>query len=209
MDYKNLSDSLVPLIRQNLLPLILGFLGVILLGYGVIGLLVSSSNSNDIAFEKASQSSEVNSGNKKDSQIVVDIEGAVVSPGVYNLPKESRVKDVLVAARGLSSGADRNWVAKNLNLALKVTDGIKIYIPFEGETFTSSQVQGGASIQSGGLININTASDKELDTLSGIGPATASKIIQGRPYQTIDDLLSKKIVGSSVFDKIKDKITIY
>ena len=77
----------------------------------------------------------------------------------------------------------------------------------------------GANLSSGGgngvlcaetkMVNINTASETELDALPGVGPVTAQKIISNRPYQKIDDLVSKKAVGASVFSKIKDQISIY
>ncbi len=117
----------------------------------------------------------------------------------------ARIKDTLIVAKGLSSDANRDWVTKTLNLAAKLTDGDKIYIPKIND---SSENLGTASRNSE-LININTASEKELDSLSGVGPATAEKIISLRPYQNINDLLSKKAVSSKVFEGIKDKVTVY
>ena len=64
-------------------------------------------------------------------------------------------------------------------------------------------------INSSSLVDINTGSQSQLEALPGIGPVTASKIIAGRPYNSVDELLSKKIVGSKVFNQIKDKITVY
>ncbi len=137
--------------------------------------------------------------------IKIDVEGAVEKPGVYELTKDSRIKDSLVAAGGLSADADREYVAKNINLAQKLIDGTKIYIPQKNENLINLSNSGNAST----LINLNLASASELDKLSGVGPTTAQKIIAGRPYQSVDELLSKKIVGKSVFEKIKDQITIY
>jgi competence protein ComEA len=132
-----------------------------------------------------------------------------VKPGVYKLSQDARMQDAFISCGGLSSSADRNWVAKNINLAVKLTDGAKIYIPKLGEqTSSSSSYSSGVALTSS-LININSASEQELDSLSGVGPATATKIINSRPYGSINDLLDKKIVGSKVFQTIKDKISVY
>ena len=199
--WKEKLSTLSPKIKENIIPLLLGVFGLILLSYGVIHSINSGqvSSDQDIVFEE---------GNKEQSEakIVVDIEGAVVTPGVYSLNSDARVKDALIVAFGLSSDADREWVAKNLNQAAKLNDGAKIYIPKEGEAVkTSSQ----GFVSTSGLININSASSSELESLSGIGPVTAGKIIENRPYTAIDELLTKKIVGSKVFDKIKEKISVY
>lgn len=153
----------------------------------------------------------------KREELVVDVAGEVVSPGVYRLSAESRVGEALAAAGGLSARADREWVAKNINLAGKLADGAKIYVPKVGQ-----KIEGGVTVTTGstnspgqvagvvaGTININTASASELDTLPGIGPVTANKIITNRPYQSIQELLEKKVVSQKVFDQIKDKIGIY
>lgn len=208
MDNEELINRYLPLVKRHWLPLIFGFVGLILLGYGLIGLGGSSSDSNDVIFEKA----DSRENSSPSANLVVDVEGAVVSPGVYNLPNGSRVKDALIASGGISAQADRLWVAKNLNLALKIIDGAKIYIPFEGEKQGSAALSGSggnSKLEGAGSVNINSASEKELDTLPGVGPVTAQKIINNRPYQTFEELVLKKAVSSSVFEKIKDKITLY
>ena len=209
MDIEELINRYLPLARRHWLPLVLGITGLILLGYGLIGLFASSSDSKDIIFEKA----DSRESSSPSASLVVDVEGAVVSPGVYNLPKDSRVKDALIASGGVSAQGDRLWVAKNLNLALKIIDGAKIYIPFEGEKQSSPALSGStggsSTVGIGESININSASEKELDALPGVGPVTAQKIIDNRPYQTLQELVSKKVVSSKVFDNIKDKVTLY
>lgn len=210
MDYKELILKYAPLAKKHWLPLSLGVLGLIFFAYGLIGLFVANKSSENIVFE-------ANSADNKSAEIktiLVDIEGAVVKPGVYKLPQESRIQDGLVAAGGLSAQADREYISKNLNLAIKLTDGSKVFIPFIGEAVEGVAVLNTSNMSSegiavGALININTASQSQLDSLPGIGPVTAQKIIAGRPYGSIDDLLSKKIVGSKVFEQIKGKITIY
>lgn len=212
MDSREFIEKYSPFIRQNWLPLAFGILGVILFSYGLIALLGSSNSSKDIIFEKGSETSlgARESAKINSKEILADIEGAVVSPGVYRLNQDARVKDLLIAASGLSGSADRNWVAKNLNLAAKLIDGTKVYIPFLGEKAQVPGVYSGLNTdQESSLVNINTASEKDLDSLPGVGPSTVQKIINGRPYGAVEELLSKKIVTSSVFEKIKNIITIY
>ncbi len=149
-------------------------------------------------------------GTSTTSEIKVDISGAVNNPGVYSFPIETRVEDVIKKAGGFSEKANLEYVSKSLNLSQKVSDGIKIYVPFIGES--TGGVVGGmsqtGSIGSTGNININSSDIKSLESLPGIGPVTAQKIIDGRPYSTIEDLLSKKVIGKSTYDKIKDQISL-
>jgi competence protein ComEA len=77
----------------------------------------------------------------------------------------------------------------------------------EGDSGQPAYRQAGAEM-TGGLVDVNNASESELDSLPGVGPVTAAKIIENRPYQTIDELVVKKAVGDSLFGKIKDKITV-
>jgi competence protein ComEA len=74
---------------------------------------------------------------------------------------------------------------------------------------TSSNSSGSVQGSSTGSVNINQATEEELDALPGVGPVTAQKIISNRPYQSVDDLVSKKAVGQSVFSKIKDQVRVY
>lgn len=179
--------------------------------YGLIGLLVTSKrDSEEIVFDSAEQNSAMKQSAEAKT-ILVDIEGAVGKPGVYKLPENSRIQDGLVAAGGLSAKADRDYIAKNLNLATRLTDGSKVFIPIIGQAVNSALVLTASSegIIVGVLININTASQSQLESLPGIGPVTAQKIIAGRSYSTVDELLNKKIVGNKVFVQIKEKISVY
>ena len=197
-----------PFLKQFALPIVLGVVGLICLGYGLIVLSKPVDTSKDILFEAASDTSPLAKEKNSDQKITVDIEGAVVNPGVYTVKSDSRIQDGLIAAGGMSASADREKVAKSLNLAAKLTDGAKIFIPAEGEELAASGTQGvmGASSD---RVNINDASQSQLEDLPGIGKTTADKIIGNRPYTSVDDLLSKKIVGQKVFTQIKDKIVAY
>jgi len=188
--------------------LIFGLFGVILISFGAFMLFQKPAKDNSI---------KIIQDEDKKAKIFVDVQGAVISPGVYELKDNVRVKDALIAAGGLSQEANRSWVAKNLNLAAKISDGAKIFIPQKDELVPSSSALGVSASDSNsyaiqtsqGKININTASLSQLDTLSGIGPVTAQKIIDNRPYNSIDDLVAKKAVWKSTFEKIKDKITTF
>lgn len=202
MELELLSERIKPILKQNWLPLTLALVGLVFFIYGLISLF-GASKSEEISFTREDSASQ------NAAQIVIDIEGAVIKPGVYKLPQGSIIQDILVASGGLSLDADRDFVAKNINLAGKLTDGAKIYIPKLDETTNESTTQVLGVGGGGGEININTASAESLDTLIGIGPVTASKIIDNRPYLTINDLLDKKVVSAKVFSQIKDKITAY
>lgn len=166
-------------------------------------MIFTRSNEEAISFEPANQPSS-------SAQIFVDVAGAVVNPGVYELKAENRLQEGLIAAGGLSAQADRDWVARNLNLAVKLKDGAKIYIPKIGEgTKSTTGIAGTGEVSTSGLVNINTASLSQLDKLPGIGPVTGQKIIDNRPYSDINELLTKKVVGNKVFEQIKEKITVY
>lgn len=199
-----------PYLRTYFIPLILGLLGLMFLVYGLIGYFGQKKDKPDILFEAASDSlnpdislSPAGQG-KQQRLIVVDIEGAVEKPGVYKLALDSRMQDGLIAAGGLGKGADRELIAKSINLAAKLTDGMKVYIPFQGDGAVG--INAGVMIGEKQAVNINSASVKELDSLPGIGETTADKIIGNRPYETIESLIEKKIVGQKVFEQIKDKI---
>jgi len=151
-------------------------------------------------------------------EVTVEISGEVVTPGVYKLPGGSRVEDILIMSGGFSAKADRSWTDKYLNRAAKITDGQKIYIPSAGQqsgvlsaknTVGDQTVSSTFSSDSTTQININTASLSELDTLPGIGPVYGQSIIEHRPYSTVEELLSKEVLKASVYQKVKDKVTVY
>lgn len=209
MQYNELTQKYSPYLRQYFVPLILAVLGLIFLGYGLIGYFVPKRDTPDILFEAASDSAEPDTlqryaQNRQQKQIFVDVEGAVEKPGVYKLAVDSRMQDALIAAGGLGRGADREVVAKNLNLAAKLIDGMKVYVPYEGDKTVI--VEANIMVGDKAAININSASEQELDSLPGVGKTTADKIVSNRPYETIEVLVERKIVGQKVFEQIKDKI---
>lgn len=150
-----------------------------------------------------------------DTEVYVDVGGAVASPGVYRLKDGARVAQAIDAAGGLTLDAD----VTGLNRASKVADGQKIYVPKVGEqTVTAGDgADGGAAASPGvsnatGLVNINTASASELQTLSGIGPSMAQSIIDERTkngaFASVDDLMRVSGIGEKKLAKIKDCICV-
>lgn len=183
------------------LPLGLSLIGGVLI---IGGIFASGINSNKVRdFPKES----LVAGEKF---ISVDISGAVKTSGVYQLNDGDRIEDAIRAAGGFAQDANQEYISKYINLAQKLVDGTKVYIPKTGEQIPSVQQAGSVSgVSTASSVNINTATQVELEALPGIGPVSASKIISDRPYQNTGELLSKKIVGKAVFDKIKDSIVVY
>lgn len=140
--------------------------------------------------------------------IFVDIDGAINKPGVYEVPIDTRVFQVIEKAGGLSEEAD----ARNINKAEKVNDGERIYVSSKGEEnhYYSGSIEENSS--KGILINLNTADKDKLQSISGIGPSTAEKIIDYRKnqgqFKTIEDLKNVSGIGDKTFDKIKNKIKV-
>jgi competence protein ComEA len=141
----------------------------------------------------------------------VHVSGAVSEPDVYELPEGSIVRDAIEAAGGAAEDAD----VDRINLALEVADQQQIYVPCVGEASPPAQpstggVAGGAG--GAGLININTASLQELDTLPGIGPVTAQRIADYReahgPFERIEDIQNVSGIGPSRFEAIREQITV-
>ena len=134
-------------------------------------------------------------------KIYVDVSGAVRRPGIYNVPSQSHVSDAIEIAGGLIPDADSAYIAKYINLAKTVQNEEKIYIPLKTE--------GQDSVLEPIPININTASLEELTSLPRIGETTAQKIIDHRPYSSVDQLLKQKVVSATLFNTLKPLIQIY
>lgn len=172
--------------------------GMAIIGIGVF--ILRTANGQD-RVEIISAAGEATFSGK----IIVDVEGGVVNPGVYDLPRDTRVETAISKAGGLSGEADINWVEANINRAKELQDGEKIYIPKIIDNQESEKVKDTVKSK----ISINKASESELDTLPGVGPVTAGKIISGRPYQRLEELLERKILGQKVYEGIKDLVTLW
>ena len=152
------------------------------------------------------------------AMVVVQVAGAVARPGVYSLPLGSRVADAIAAAGGYSTEVDPRAAESKLNLAARVQDAQLIVVPRRGDVAagqsgaaSGATAGAGASAAASGPINLNTASAADLDTLPGIGPATAAKIIASRgekPFSSVDDLVARKIVTPVTLAKFRDQVTV-
>jgi competence protein ComEA len=142
--------------------------------------------------------------------LVVDVEGAIMSPGIIELPAGSRVADAIQAAGGYTAEADLSAAADQVNLAAVVRDGQQIVVPVVGTAGGSGGSKGGTGT-SGGLVDLNSASPDALDALPGIGPATVQKIVSARasqPFGSLDELVSRKVLTTAQLDKIRDLVTV-
>lgn len=160
------------------------------------------------------------------SPVVVEVGGAVARPGVYRLPAGSRVADAIAAAGGFGSRVDVEAADRALNLAALVRDGDEIHVPARGEAPASAVAGGGSDsggagsgaggatgggATGGGLIDLNRATAEQLDTLPGVGPATAAKIIaarEERPFASLEDVGARKVVGAATLAKIRALVTV-
>src|SRR5574338_517531 len=141
--------------------------------------------------------------------LVVHITGAVPRPGVYALPQGARIQDGISAAGGFLAEADKT----NINLAQALEDGEKLDIPYiEGGSPVLATPLPEVVATTTDLININTATAAELDTLPGIGPTTAQKIIdyrqQNGPFVAKEDIINVSGIGPGTYERIKDLITV-
>jgi competence protein ComEA len=133
------------------------------------------------------------------------LSGQVENPGVYEIEEGMIIADLINLAGGFTKDADPEFVSKEINLSGKLQDEQRIYIPSINESAENKTTSSGGYST---LININTASLEELDTLSGIGPATAQKIIDARPFANIEDVMNVSGIGENKFNQIKDFITV-
>jgi competence protein ComEA len=149
--------------------------------------------------------------------LVVDVQGAVVRPGIVHLPGGSRVADAIAAAGGYGPRVAADRVGQALNLAALVKDGDQVIVPSRddrpasGATASGSLTGTGGNGGNGGPVDLNHATAAELDELPGIGPVTAAKIVAARDEQafaSVDDLRTRKILGAATFDKVKDLVVV-
>src|SRR3989344_7204646 len=180
---------------------------------------------------RSDQSNEVNPAKTaNDTLLTVDIQGAVVHPGVYRLESGSRVVDILEKAGGISNEVSVKWVSTNLNLAEHLEESEKIYVPFEWETNkdgeinisvyadatstitkteenTETEVSKGRSNTDANTTNINTATKSELMELPGIGKVYAQRLIDARPFKDVNDMTEKVKIPAGTLEKMRGIIS--
>ncbi len=139
-------------------------------------------------------------------ELLVHVAGAVRRPGIVTLEPGSRIGDAVTAAGGPTSDAD----VHQLNLAAPVVDGLQVRVPVDGELVAPTGIAPPSATDSGSdghlLVDINSASEAELEGLPGIGPALAAAIVEWRtangPFATVDDLLAVPGIGPAKLERL-------
>ena len=206
--------------KQRIILIILSVVIVSAIIYYVYGTGKKDYSEELIPYEENYSSTEENNDIEEaegGAEIVIYITGAVKNKGVYGLEEGSRITDAIDKAGGLTEEADIDTI----NLAYLLEDGMKIKIPTKKETEQNKSNTEITTKESGieeaktnnnKKININTATQEELDSLDGIGASTANKIIEYRnengKFKTIEDIKNVSGIGESKFKNIKDHITV-
>ncbi|WP_235867432.1 helix-hairpin-helix domain-containing protein [Priestia abyssalis] len=195
------------------------FIGITFLIVFLLWLSMNRSSSVESAVSINEWEQEFQKGEKEPSdeqlsikteaknEVIVDVKGEVQQPGVYEMRQGDRVTDAIASAGGFRENADQNQV----NLAGKLKDEMVIYVPKEGEILSSATFPLQQE-ESADLVNINSASSEELQSLPGIGPAKAEAIITYREeqggFEKTEDLMNVSGIGEKSFEKIQEQVTI-
>ncbi|MGQ7446404.1 helix-hairpin-helix domain-containing protein [Streptococcus suis] len=166
-----------------------------------------TSSSSDLVEETSTEASE------EPTQLVVDVKGAVAKPGLYTLEADARVNDAVEAAGGLTSQAD----PKSINLAQKLSDEAVVYVASKDEnisvvTSTTASSAMSQDEKNTSLVNLNTATETDLQTISGIGAKRAADIIAYREanggFKSVDDLNNVSGIGDKTMESIRPYVTV-
>ena len=218
-------EDLIEKAKQYKIALGLGLLGVIAAGFillqgrdqggtDVQQLTEQTSSSSSYKDEKSNKSNEISQTETGDQLVTVDVKGAVKKPGVYQLQSNSRVHDALEKAGGLTDEAD----LKSVNQAQKLSDEAVVYVAKVGENAVDVTTSAPASATSGtgqaksALVNLNTATEADFQTISGIGQKRAQDIIAYREangrFKSVDDLKNVSGIGAKTLEKLKEYVTV-
>jgi len=197
--------------KKNYKTIGIGVVLIIVVGYLLICYINGGSkslnkNNNESIFVEGEDEDE-GTIEIKNKEIVVEIKGEIIKPNIYWMKEESIIGDLIKEAGGLTEKADLSGI----NRAELLKNHQSIVIPsIEAESGVTSNTKSG--VNKDGKININTATEAELDTLPGIGPARAADIITYREesggFKSIEDIKNIKGIGDASFEKMKEKITI-
>ena len=216
-------ENVLEKIKQYKLALVIALIGLVIAGFMMLQreqkqenniqqLMEQTSYSSSSTTEKSKQRSESDQGDKNEGMETVDVKGAVKKPGVYQLKSSSRVHDALLKAGGMTDEAD----LKSINQAQKLVDEAVVYVAKVGENVvdvTTNTSAGTATSQAkAGLVNLNTATEADFQTISGIGQKRAQDIIAYREangkFKSVDDLKNVTGIGAKTLEKLKEYVTV-
>jgi competence protein ComEA len=195
-------------LRIYRLPILLLAISLLCIASSVFFVVRSVQNQSPIQFSKEASDSAIAA-----RDIVIEVSGGVEKPGVYHMPPTARVGDAVAAAGGLSVLANKTTISTQMNMAGKLKDGMKVYVPQNEtshniSTFSVHPTGTSENVPDQAAVNINSSSLDELDSLAGVGPVTAQKIISGRPYNSLDDLVKKKVMNVKLYEKLKANLSL-
>ena len=194
-------------------PLLAGMAAILAMVAIAIWLVLPGvATTNDFVIDRGDERADQSMSNESRAPIFVHVSGAVVNPGLYELEKGSRVADAVSAAGGFTEDA----IPDSCNLAKALSDGEKLVIAStaaSGQADNPSQ-QGNPDAQANAtsLVNLNTATASELESLPGIGESTARRIIADRqahgPFESIDDLMRVSGIGQKKLDALAGLVCV-
>lgn len=186
-------------------------IGIAILCAGVIYISIPTSQTDKVTANQTLNTEEKPQKEEKKiaTHIYIDIKGAVRTPGVYKLPVDARVQDVVKVAGGLTEDADNS----KLNLAEKLKDEMSIYVYKKGEAGSEEVVKDDIeSSETDKKVNINSATKVDLQQVPGIGDSKATAIIEYREkeglFQTIEDLKNVTGIGEKTVEKLKEYLDV-
>ena len=216
-------ENVLEKIKQYKLALVIALIGVVIAGFMMLQreqkqenniqqLMEQTSYSSSSKTEKSKQRSENDQGDKNEGMVTVDVKGAVKKPGVYQLKSSSRVHDALLKAGGMTDEAD----LKSINQDQKLVDEAVVYVAKVGENVvdvtTNTSASTATSQAKAGLVNLNTATEADFQTISGIGQKRAQDIIAYREangkFKSVDDLKNVTGIGAKTLEKLKEYVTV-
>jgi len=201
--------------KQKILVYLIGMVMLLIIGYYVIKQTDNYQFNELETYENVIGNEQDIKSKENENEIIVHITGEIENEGIVVVEKDSRIADVIEEAGGVTEDADLS----KINLAYQVKDGQKIYVPNIEDDLEEDYIidDAGKGVlpeeETSEKVNINTAKQTELETLSGIGPSTALKIINYRnengDFKEIEDLKNVPGIGESKFENIKNDICVW